>query len=65
MFFFDHHYNYDNKVEIIYYYDCAWGSNIIYNVFTNFKTVVMSENGIEIQTIDNIRIIEDGVFGIK
>jgi hypothetical protein len=60
--FSDHLYNADDKVEIIYS-QYFYGSENNYTK-TNIKTVVINEDGIELQTIDNVILNDDGIFQV-
>ena len=69
IFFSDHLYNSDDKVEIIYsirkreYYTDEWGN--ARNRDIPFKTVVIDEDGVELETINNVIIAHWDVFQLN
>ena len=57
IFFSDHLFNSDDKVEIIYTFSNEfWDYDSQKEIRTNIKTIVMDEDGFELQTIDNFRL---------
>ena len=66
VFFSDHLYNSDDKVELIYtYYNYDWDSDSQKAIYANSKTIVMDEDGVELQTIDNVSIQDWGIFQLN
>jgi hypothetical protein len=60
IFFSDHLYNSDDKVEMIYYFcNRYWDNESSKEIKTNLKTLVIDEDGIVLQTIDNVAINEN------
>ncbi|MAW66009.1 MAG: hypothetical protein CMD18_07430 [Flavobacteriales bacterium] len=66
IFFSDHLYNSDDKVEIIYtFWNEKWDNDSQKDIFTNMKTVIMDEDGVELQIIDNVSIEKFDIFQLN